>query len=122
MRWEWIPAYPGTVCRTIPTPHTSLVRHLPSGHDLRIERREIQTSMDRSKYMRAPDAQLNLVWWLEQVSAAPDTAAVMSIVTQFIAAWPPQKIAEMPHGCRPGRLATPDDVGTYATSLARAEL
>jgi len=78
--------------------------------------------MDRSKYMRAPDAQLNLVWWLEQVSAAPDTAAVMSIVTQFIAAWPPQKIAEMPHGCRPGRLATPDDVGTYATSLARAEL
>jgi len=78
--------------------------------------------MDRSKYMRAPDAQLNLVWWLEQVSAAPDTAAVMSIVTQFIAAWPPQKIAEMPHACRPGRLATPDDVGTYATSLARAEL
>jgi hypothetical protein len=78
--------------------------------------------MDRSKYMRAPDAQLNLVWWLEQVSAAPDTAAVMSIVTQFIAAWPPQKIAEMPHACRPGRLVTADDVGTYATSLARAEL
>jgi hypothetical protein len=78
--------------------------------------------MDRSKYMRAPDAQLNLVWWLEQVAAAPDTAAVMTIVTQFIAAWPPQKIEEMAHACRPGRLVTPDDVGTYATSLARAEL
>ena len=78
--------------------------------------------MDRSKYMRAPDAQLNLVWWLDQVAAAPETTAVMTIVTQFIAAWPPGKIAEMPHGCRPGRLATPDDVGTYATALARAEL
>lgn len=78
--------------------------------------------MDRSKYMRAPDAQLNLVWWLDQVAAAPETTAVMTIVTQFIAAWPPQKIEEMPHGCRPGRLVTPDDVGTYATALARAEL
>jgi hypothetical protein len=46
----------------------------------------------------------------------------MTIVTQFIAAWPPRKIEEMPLGCRPGRLATPDDVGTYATALARAEL
>jgi hypothetical protein len=78
--------------------------------------------MDRSKYMRAPDAQLNLVWWLVQVSAAPDTVAVMSIVAQFIAAWPPQKIEEMPRALRPGRLATADDVGTYATTLARAEL
>ena len=28
----------------------------------------------------------------------------------------------MPAGCRPGRLVTPDDASTYATTLARAEL
>ena len=78
--------------------------------------------MDRSKYMRAPDAQLNLVWWLDQVAAAPDEAAVMTIVAQFIAAWPPAKIEEMPVASRPGRLATPDDVSSYATALVRAEL
>jgi hypothetical protein len=78
--------------------------------------------MDRSKHVRAPDAQLNLVWWLDQVAVAPDTAAVMTIVTQFIAAWPAQKLQEMPSDCRPGRLATSNDVGTYATALARAEL
>lgn len=78
--------------------------------------------MDRSKYMRAPDAQLNLVWWLDQIAAAPDASAVMAIATQFVAAWPAQKLEEMPAACRPGRLTTPDDVGTYATTLARAEL
>jgi hypothetical protein len=78
--------------------------------------------MDRSKYVRAPDAQLNLVWWLDQIAAAPDVAAVMTIVTNFIAAWHPRTLGEMPVECRPGRLNTPDDVGTYATTLARAEL
>jgi len=78
--------------------------------------------MDRSKYMRAPDAQLNLVWWLDQIAVAPDAAAVMAIVKNFVAAWPAKKLEEMPAGCRPSRLNTPDDVGTYATTLARAEL
>jgi hypothetical protein len=78
--------------------------------------------MDRSKYMRAPDAQLNLVWWLDQIAAAPDASAIMAIVTQFVSAWPAQKVEAMPLACRPGRLNTPDDVGTYATTLARAEL
>jgi hypothetical protein len=78
--------------------------------------------MERSKYMRAPDAQLNLVWWLDQIAVAPDAEAVMAIVTQFVGAWPEKKIEEIPLGSRPGRFATPDDVSTYATALARAEL
>ena len=78
--------------------------------------------MERSKYMRAPDAQLNLVWWLDQIAVAPDADAVMAIVKQSVAAWPAKKIEEIPLACRPGRLATPDDVGTYAMTLARAEL
>ena len=78
--------------------------------------------MDRSKYMRAPDAQLNLVWWLDQIAAAPDAAAVMTIVGQFVAAWPASKLEEMPLACRPGRLATQDDIAAYAMTLARAEL
>ena len=73
--------------------------------------------MDRNKYVRAPDAQLNLVWWLDQIAVAPDAAAVMVIVKNFVAAWPAKKLEEMPAGCRPSRLNTPDDVGTYATTL-----
>jgi hypothetical protein len=46
----------------------------------------------------------------------------MAIVKNFVAAWPAKKLEEMPAGCRPSRLNTPDDVGTYATTLARAEL
>src|SRR5260221_4418402 len=73
-------------------------------------------------FLRAADGQLNRVGWLDQIPAAPDASAVMAIATQFVAAWPAQKLEEMPAACRPGRLTTPDDVGTYATTLARAEL
>ena len=78
--------------------------------------------MDRNAHARAPDAQLNLAWWLDQLVACTSADGVLKIAREFVGAWPAEKLAALPAQCRPERLETPDQISDLAYCLARAQL
>jgi hypothetical protein len=78
--------------------------------------------MDRNAHARAPDAQLNLAWWLDQLVACTGPDGVFKIAREFVSAWPTEKLEALPPQCRPNRLDTADDIATLAYCLARAQL
>ena len=78
--------------------------------------------MDRNARARAPDAQLNLAWWLDQLVACTSAEGVLKIVREFVGAWPEEKLAALQAQCRPDRLETADQIGDLAYCLARAQL
>ena len=78
--------------------------------------------MDRNNRVRGPDAQLNLAWWLDGLKTATTVAELLEVVRQFVGAWPPAKIQELPPAYRPRRLESAEDVSSYALVLARAQL
>jgi hypothetical protein len=78
--------------------------------------------LDRNSHARAPDAQLNLAWWLDQLVACTGADGVMKIVREFVGAWPAEKLQALPPQCRPDRLETADQIGELAYCLARAQL
>jgi len=78
--------------------------------------------MDRNAHARAPDAQLNLAWWLDQLVACTSADGVLQIAREFVGAWPAAKLEALPPQCRPDRLETADEIGDLAYCLARAQL
>jgi hypothetical protein len=78
--------------------------------------------MDRNANARAPDAQLNLGWWMDRLIACATPEAVWKLSGEFIAAWPKGKLDELPPGCQPPRLATAEDVASYAVTLTHTQL
>jgi len=78
--------------------------------------------MDRNAHARAPDAQLNLAWWLDQLVACTSAQGVMEISREFVGAWPTGKLAALPPQCRPERLETADQISDLAYCLAKAQL
>jgi hypothetical protein len=78
--------------------------------------------MDRNAHARAPDAQLNLAWWVDQVGSCLRADDVFQVAREFAGAWPRDKIEALPEQCRPRRLETADQVSELAYYLARAQL
>jgi hypothetical protein len=78
--------------------------------------------MDRNAHARAPDAQLNLAWWLDQLVACTSAGGVLQLAQEFAGAWPAEKLEALPEQCRPDRLQTADEIGDLAYCLARAQL
>ena len=78
--------------------------------------------MDRNAHARAPDAQLNLAWWVDQVIMCTNAGDVCNLAREFIGAWSIEKIEALPADCQPTRLDRPDDISTLAYCLARAQL
>ena len=78
--------------------------------------------MDRNSNARAPDAQLNLGWWMDRLAACVTPEDVCKLSGEFVAAWPPNKIEELPPDCRPPRLGSAHDVAAYAVTLTRTQL
>jgi hypothetical protein len=78
--------------------------------------------MDRNAHARAPDAQLNLAWWVDQVGACLSPGDVFKVSREFVGAWPKEKIEALPATCHPSRLETADQISELAYNLTRAQL
>ena len=78
--------------------------------------------MDRNFNARAPDAQLNLGWWMDRLAACEAPGDVCRLSAEFLSAWPPAKLDELPPGCKPPRLSSAEDVAIYAVTLTRTQL
>lgn len=60
--------------------------------------------------------------WIERLAAARTPEDVIAVCDNFLWAWRPGEIGALPHRCRPGAIASADDVSLYAFQLIQAQL
>lgn len=60
--------------------------------------------------------------WADRLAAARTPEDVIAVCDDFLWAWRPAEIGALPHRCRPGAIASPDDVSLYAFQLVQAQL
>jgi hypothetical protein len=60
--------------------------------------------------------------WLNQVSTAGNLVEVMAVTRSYLSTWPERQLTQLPAGCHPPALASPDDITQYAFALLLAGL
>lgn len=58
----------------------------------------------------------------EKLLHATTEEQVVDLVRTFLAGWRPEELAEIPAGCRPGKVRDAEDVGDLAYELTRARI
>ena len=58
----------------------------------------------------------------EKLLHANSEEEVVDLVRSFLAGWRPEELAEIPPGCRPGKIRDAEDVGDLAYELTRARI
>lgn len=58
----------------------------------------------------------------EKLLHANSEEEVVDLVRSFLAGWRPEELAEIPAGCRPGKIRDGEDVGDLAYELTRARI
>ena len=60
--------------------------------------------------------------WQALIQSAPDDAAVLALVRRYLGTLAEDEVARLPANCRPTLPSTRDEVGSWAVTLARAEM
>jgi hypothetical protein len=58
----------------------------------------------------------------EKLLHANSEEEVVDLVRSYLAGWRPEELAEIPAGCRPGKVRDAEDVGDLAYELTRARI
>lgn len=64
----------------------------------------------------APDS------WADRLGSARTPEEVIAVCDEFLWTWRPAEIGALPLRCRPGAIASPDDVSLFAFQLVQAQL
>jgi hypothetical protein len=62
-----------------------------------------------------------LGFWQVRLFEAREVQAVIWVIKDFLATWPPEEIRALPPACVPGRIRDADDVALYAFHLVNAQ-
>ena len=60
--------------------------------------------------------------WQALIQSAPDDAAVLALVRRYLGTLAEGEVARLPANCRPTLPSSRDEVGSWAVTLARAEM
>jgi len=60
--------------------------------------------------------------WVNQVSTAGNLGEVLAVTKSYLSTWPERQLTQLPVGCHPPELASPDDITKYAFALILAGL
>ena len=58
--------------------------------------------------------------WVRQVSTAGSVGEVLAVTKSYLSTWPERQLTQLPAGCHPPELASPDDITRYALALVLA--
>ena len=69
--------------------------------------------------MPAHTESLDLAWWQASLATSSSIEGVTALAREYLTHLDAERLSRLPRGCRPGKLATAQDLADYAYELVR---